>query len=83
MIESPSSGRGLIICLSVCLSATHFLQDLLSFLLEDILPYILKRDKAINLENCICCLDNWVKDRNLGEKWNIWHFNLGNFIFCA
>ena len=40
----------LLVCLLACLSMTHFSQDLiggfLNFLHEDILPYILKSDKA-------------------------------------
>ena len=33
------------------------------------------------LENCICCLGNWVNETNLDQKWNICHFNEGGPIF--
>ena len=33
------------------------------------------------LENCICCLDNWVNERNLDQKWDICHFNEGDLSF--
>ena len=58
----------------------------LNFLYEDILPYILKVTMSYILENCICCLDNWVLDNlstNLDQKQNIWHFNRGSITFCA
>ena len=52
------------------------------FLHGDILPYVPKSDSD-NLENCICCIDNWVNEINLNQKWNIWHFNEGGITFCA
>ena len=48
----------------------------LNFLHEDILPYIVKSDKAI-----IKCLDNWVNETNLYEVQDIQHFNDSNITF--
>ena len=56
--------------------------DFFNFLHEDILPYILKSDSH-NLENCVCCLDNWVNKTNFDQKQIIWPFNEGNITFCA
>ena len=42
--------------------------------------HILKSDKAII---CVCCLDNWVKETNLDQKWNILHFNEANITCFA
>ena len=47
-----------------------------------IFSHILKSDTAI-LRKIVCCLDNWVKETNLNQKWNIWHFNEGNITFFA
>ena len=72
--------------MSVRRFVTHFSQDLsgfnLNFLHKDILPYILKSDSWI-LENCICCLDNWVNETNLDQKRNILHFNKDKITFCS
>ena len=67
-------------CLSVCLSVClwHIFLRIYSV---DSLPYILKRRQSHILENCICCLDNWVNKINLDQKQNIWHFNSGNITF--
>ena len=48
----------------------------LKFLHEDILPYILKSDKAGFWEIVFFffCLDNWVNETNLDRKRNIRHF---------
>ena len=35
------------------------------------------------LENCICCIDNWINKTNLDQRQNIWYFNKGNITFCA
>ena len=67
----------LFICPSVCLSVWlwhSFLRiysvDVLNFLQEDILLYILKSDK-VRFWKCICFLDNWVNKTNLEKKRNI------------
>ena len=66
----------LSVCLSVCL--WHIFLRIYSV---DSLPYILKRRQSHILENCICCLDNWVNKKNLDQKQNIWHFNSGSITF--
>ena len=75
----------LSVCLSVCLWQI-FLRicsvDVLNFLHEIILPYILTSDSQV-LENCIFFLDNWVNKTNLDKKGNICHFNGGSITFCA
>ena len=63
----------------------------LKFLHEDILPFILKSDKAGFWEIIFFffffffffCLDNWVNETNLDRKRNIRHFIQGNITFCA
>ena len=76
----------LFICQSVCLSVCdHFSQDLLSwfsyFFAWGYYARYTKKWQSQILKNCICCLDNWVNQTNLGQKQNIWHFNEGNITF--
>ena len=76
----------LFVCPFVCLSVHPWRIFLRIFsvnfssLYEAILPYTKKWQRRI-LENCICCLHNWVNETNLDLKQNIWHFNEGNMVF--
>ena len=76
------------VCLSVCLSVTHFLRiysaDVFNFLHEDILLICFSKDVFFQiLEICIWFLDNWVNKTNLDKKQNIWHFNrVQHYFLC-
>ena len=92
-IEPPALQQGsykispvhLPICLSIflwCIFLRIYSVDFLNFLHEDILPYT-KKWQRDNMEDCVCCLDNWVKETNLDQKWNILHFNEANITCFA
>ena len=90
MIEPPTLWQGsykislvhLSISLPVRLSGMHFPQDLriecLKFFVWWYFAMYTKKWQSDNLENCVCCLDNWVNNTSLDPKWNVWHFNEGN-----
>ena len=74
------------VCLSVCLWCIFFRNfslDFSHFFTWVFFAIYTKNWQSNNLENCVCCLDDWVNERNLDPKWNIWHFNEGNITFCT
>ena len=42
--------------------------------------HMYKKVTKLDLENYICCLDNWVNEANLDQKQNICHFNEADLI---
>ena len=39
-----------------------------------------KKVTKLDLDNYICCLDNWVNEANLDQNQNICHFNEADLI---
>ena len=73
-------------CLWVCLWCIFlriYSLDFFQFFVRRYFAIYTKKLQSSNLENRVCCLDNWVNERNLDPKQNIWHFNEGNITFCA
>ena len=85
-IKPPSVWKGPSVYLPVRLwriFLRNYQVDFLNFLHEDILPYILKKRQSDKLENCICCVDNWINQTSLDQRRNILHFNEDTITFCA
>ena len=93
-IKPPSVCKGFYkispVSLSICLPVRlwriflrNYQVDFLNFLHEDILPYVLKKRQSDKLENCICCVDNWINQTSLDQRRNILHFNEDTITFCA
>ena len=73
-------------CLYLLLSVTFLSGSTVDFFQLFVWGYFAiytKNWQSDNLENCVCCLDNWANEANLDPKQNTWHFNDGNITFCA
>ena len=78
--NQSSSSTNLSVCLPICDTSFSRSTKSVFFSFWHFAIYTKKKLSWI-LENCICCLDNWVNKINLDQKQNICHYNEGDLIF--